>query len=70
MAAENVDALVIFGATGDLANLWAFPALVGLVGGGVPDVPVVGVAKSGWGWSSSALTLAGVRPRQPAGVTA
>ena len=49
MAAEQVDALVIFGATGDLAKLETFPALVGLVGRGVLNVPVVGVAKNGWG---------------------
>ena len=46
---EKVDALVIFGATGDLAKIETFPALVGLVQRGVLDVPVVGVAKSGWG---------------------
>jgi glucose-6-phosphate 1-dehydrogenase len=49
MATDGVDALVIFGATGDLAKLETFPALVGLVQRGVLDVPVVGVAKSGWG---------------------
>ena len=49
MATEPMDALVIFGATGDLAKLETFPALVGLVDRGVLDVPVVGVAKSGWG---------------------
>src|SRR3954468_19506606 len=49
MATERVDALVIFGATGDLAKLETFPALVGLVDRGVLDVPIVGVAKSGWG---------------------
>ena len=49
MATEQMDALVIFGATGDLAKLETFPALVGLVDRGVLDVPVVGVAKSGWG---------------------
>ena len=49
MATDQVDALVIFGATGDLAKLETFPALVGLVERGVLDVPVVGVAKSGWG---------------------
>jgi glucose-6-phosphate 1-dehydrogenase len=48
MGAERVDAVVIFGATGDLAKLETFPALVGLVDRGVLDVPVVGVAKSGW----------------------
>ena len=45
----KADALVIFGATGDLAKLETFPALVGLVERGVLDVPVIGVAKSGWG---------------------
>jgi len=49
VATQNVDALVIFGATGDLAKLETFPALVGLIDRGVLDVPVVGVAKSGWG---------------------
>jgi glucose-6-phosphate 1-dehydrogenase len=48
VAADRVDALVIFGATGDLAKLETFPALVGLVDRGVLDVPVIGVAKSGW----------------------
>ena len=48
MSADQVDALVIFGATGDLAKLETFPALVGLVERGVLDVPVLGVAKSGW----------------------
>ena len=35
---DKVDALVIFGATGDLAKLETFPALVGLVERGVLDV--------------------------------
>ena len=48
MATDPMDALVIFGATGDLAKLETFPALVGLVERGVLDVPVIGVAKSGW----------------------
>ncbi|PYQ16321.1 MAG: glucose-6-phosphate dehydrogenase [Acidobacteria bacterium] len=42
------DALVFFGATGDLAYKKIFPALQALVGRGRLDVPVVGVAKSGW----------------------
>src|SRR6202161_1335134 len=46
---DKVDALVIFGATGDLAKIETFPALVGLVERGVLEVPVIGVAKSGWG---------------------
>src|SRR5213080_1144338 len=45
---EPTDALVIFGATGDLAKLETFPALVGLVERGVLDVPIIGVGKSGW----------------------
>jgi glucose-6-phosphate 1-dehydrogenase len=49
MTTDHADALVIFGATGDLAKLETFPALVGLVDRGVLDVPVIGVAKSGWG---------------------
>ncbi len=49
MTSTSMSALVIFGATGDLAKLETFPALVGLVERGVLDVPVVGVARSGWG---------------------
>src|SRR5258708_32446795 len=45
----RADALVIFGPTGDLAKLETFPALVGLVERGVLDMPVIGIAKSGWG---------------------
>jgi glucose-6-phosphate 1-dehydrogenase len=42
------DALVFFGATGDLAYKKIFPALLSLVRRGRLNVPVVGVAKSGW----------------------
>src|SRR5690349_2892186 len=42
------DALVFFGATGDLAYKKIFPALQSLVKRGRLDFPVVGVAKSGW----------------------
>src|SRR5947208_9088279 len=49
MESSQLSALVIFGATGDLAKLETFPALVGLVDRDVLDVPIVGVAKSGWG---------------------
>jgi glucose-6-phosphate 1-dehydrogenase len=42
------DALVLFGVTGDLARKMIFPALYGMVEGGVLDVPVVGVASSPW----------------------
>ena len=43
------DALVFFGATGDLAYKQIFPALQGLVRDEGIDIPIVGVAKSGWG---------------------
>lgn len=43
------DALVFFGATGDLAYKKIFPALMGLHQAGKLQMPVVGVAKSGWG---------------------
>jgi glucose-6-phosphate 1-dehydrogenase len=74
MPASKVDALVIFGATGDLAKIETFPALVGLVKRGVLDVPVVGVAKSGWGleqfrdYATASLKLNGMDPADPAAV--
>ncbi|MGW8284988.1 MAG: glucose-6-phosphate dehydrogenase [Candidatus Deferrimicrobiaceae bacterium] len=43
------DALVIFGATGDLAYKKIFPALQEMIRRGALDVPVIGVAKAGWG---------------------
>lgn len=42
------DALVFFGATGDLAYKKIFPALQAMIKRGHLDVPVVGVAKAGW----------------------
>ena len=45
---EPSDALVFFGATGDLAYKKIFPALQAMVRRGHLNVPVVGVAKSGW----------------------
>jgi glucose-6-phosphate 1-dehydrogenase len=42
------DALVFFGATGDLAYKKIFPALQAMIKHGVLDVPVIGVAKQGW----------------------
>jgi glucose-6-phosphate 1-dehydrogenase len=49
MTELSCDALVFFGATGDLAYKKVFPALHAMVKRGVLDVPVIGVAKSGWG---------------------
>jgi glucose-6-phosphate 1-dehydrogenase len=71
---DKVDALVIFGATGDLAKIETFPALVGLVKRGVLDVPVIGVAKSGWdlaqfrAYATASLKLNGMDPADPAAV--
>jgi glucose-6-phosphate 1-dehydrogenase len=42
------DALVFFGATGDLAYKKIFPALQAMVKRGHLNVPVIGVAKTGW----------------------
>jgi glucose-6-phosphate 1-dehydrogenase len=42
------DALVFFGATGDLAYKKIFPALQAMLMRGNLDMPVIGVAKSGW----------------------
>ena len=74
MSTDQVDALVIFGATGDLAKLETFPALVGLVERGVLDVPVIGVAKSGWGleafrdYATASLRLNNMDPGSPVAV--
>ena len=44
----TADALVLFGATGDLAHRKIYPALQGLIQRGTLNVPVVGVARSGF----------------------
>jgi glucose-6-phosphate 1-dehydrogenase len=49
MSKLSCDALVFFGATGNLAYVKIFPSLQAMVKRGVLDVPVIGVAKSGWG---------------------
>ena len=48
MSESHSDALVFFGATGDLAYKKIFPALQAMVKRGHLNVPVIGVAKSGW----------------------
>jgi glucose-6-phosphate 1-dehydrogenase len=48
MTSTHSDALVFFGATGDLAYKKIFPSLQAMVKRGHLDVPVVGVAKAGW----------------------
>jgi glucose-6-phosphate 1-dehydrogenase len=42
------DALVFFGATGDLAYKQIFPALQAMIRRGHLDMPIIGVAKAGW----------------------
>src|ERR1700694_3764503 len=48
MMNPHSDALVFFGATGDLAYKKIFPALQAMLKRGRLDVPVIGVAKAGW----------------------
>jgi glucose-6-phosphate 1-dehydrogenase len=48
MTAPRSDALVFFGITGDLAFKKIFPALHAMARRGRLDVPVIGVARSGW----------------------
>src|SRR5215471_7121768 len=47
MSEDRSDALVFFGATGDLAYKQIFPALQGLVLEGL-EIPIVGVARPPW----------------------
>jgi glucose-6-phosphate 1-dehydrogenase len=62
MSQERADALVFFGATGDLAYKKIFPSLQAMFKRGVLDMPVIGVAKAGW-------TLDQLRARAKASVT-
>jgi len=48
MSVPRSDALVVFGASGDLAYKKIFPALAAMVRRGHLDVPVVGVARTDW----------------------
>src|ERR1700709_2015407 len=48
MTQTHSDALVFFGATGDLAYKKIFPALQSMIKRGSLNVPVIGVAKAGW----------------------
>jgi glucose-6-phosphate 1-dehydrogenase len=48
MSNQHSEALVFFGATGDLAYKKIFPALQSMVKRGHLSVPIIGVAKSGW----------------------
>jgi glucose-6-phosphate 1-dehydrogenase len=48
MSTAHSDALVFFGATGDLAYKKIFPSLQAMLKRGHLTVPVIGVARSGW----------------------
>src|ERR671920_920193 len=48
MAQPLSDALVVFGVTGDLAFKQIFPALQAMIRHGYLNVPILGVARSGW----------------------
>src|SRR5271169_3309155 len=48
MSEPHSDALVFFGATGDLAYKKIFPSLQAMSRRGHLNVPVIGVAKAGW----------------------
>jgi glucose-6-phosphate 1-dehydrogenase len=48
VSAQRSDALVFFGATGDLAAKKIFPALYAMARRGRLDFPVLGVARAGW----------------------
>jgi glucose-6-phosphate 1-dehydrogenase len=48
MNVPHSDALVFFGATGDLAHKKIFPSLQAMIKCGNLNVPVIGVAKAGW----------------------
>jgi len=48
MSAIHSDALVFFGATGDLAYKKIFPSLQSMLKRGHLNLPIIGVAKAGW----------------------
>ncbi|MEO7859005.1 MAG: glucose-6-phosphate dehydrogenase, partial [Nitrospirales bacterium] len=47
MGNVQTDALVLFGATGDLAHKKIFPALQAMIQDGKLEVPIIGVARGG-----------------------
>jgi glucose-6-phosphate 1-dehydrogenase len=62
MPSNVSDAFVFFGATGDLAHKKIFPALQSMIKHGFLNVPIIGVAKSGW-------TVEQLRERARDGIT-
>ncbi len=59
MSDSHSDALVFFGATGDLAHKKIFPSLQAMVKRGISfNMPVIGVAKAGWNLDQAFATAA------------
>ena len=48
MPEPHSDALILFGATGDLADKQIFPALHAMSRRGNLNIPVIGVARANW----------------------
>ena len=67
---EHSDALVFFGATGDLAYKKIFPALQAMVKRGHLDAPVIGVAKSAFRTATHAVPVIRGTSERPLYVTA
>ena len=63
------DALVFFGATGDLVHKQIFPALYAMVKRGALNVPVIGIAYSKWDLQQLHTRVATASPKLPAGPT-
>jgi len=68
MNALHSDALVFFGATGDLAYKKIFPSLQAMMKRGHLDVPIIGVAKSGWGLDQMRARMRESLEKHPAGL--
>lgn len=65
--ADRSDALVLFGATGDLAHRKIYPALHGLARRGLLDMPIVGVSRSDWSTEEFGKHIAGSLKRHGTG---
>src|SRR5215813_6271813 len=68
MSESKSDALVFFGATGDLAYKKIFPSLQAMMKRGHLDVPIIGVAKSGWNLEQMKARIRESLEKHPAGL--
>ena len=68
MSVERSDAIVLFGASGDLAKKMTFVSLYHLAERGLLDMPIIGVAFTDWSaddlrrHAQDAIKAAGVKP--------